>query len=116
MLMKCQNKQLVLNLTAKGTAGESSLRHHLAHTQSLDKTLGTVVGVYLLLARPPRSTDLLDPIGPGRPGGIGGNICVYSGTRSPKSRSRGRDGSRGLPTPLDQEGRGRGLGDPKRNG
>ena len=28
MLKKCQSKQLVLNLTVKGTAGESSPRHH----------------------------------------------------------------------------------------
>ena len=28
MLKKCQSKQLVLNLTVKGTAGESSPRQH----------------------------------------------------------------------------------------
>ena len=61
MLMKCQNKQLVLNLTAKGTAGESSPRHHLAHTQSLDKTLGTPHPKLNRSERGGEVTDWLEP-------------------------------------------------------
>ena len=44
MLKKCQSKQLVLNLTVKGTAGEYPGRHHHARVRHTGNASG-IIGV-----------------------------------------------------------------------
>ena len=80
-----------------GVAGRPVSRSAGQRASGRGNSASIVVGKRGVLAHP-RSTE------------------IYSGSKADLRGSRGRGGSRGHPTPLDQEGRGRGLGDPKRNG